>query len=180
MAADYSRIHRLLKIMTLVQGDPSWTVARLALECGKSERTVYRDIRMLIAAGIPIHFDEESKAYSIQRDFFMKSLELTLEESLAMLALAKYIGQDEQVPFTKPAVQAMAKVRNQLPLKIQKALDDLDQHMAVALAKAGPHDGCKDVYDRVQNAISKRLALKCRYESPSGQGRANKSFLLKP
>lgn len=34
MPADYGRIHRLLKIITLIQGKNDWTPKRLALELG--------------------------------------------------------------------------------------------------------------------------------------------------
>ena len=51
MAVDYSRIHRLLKILTLIQGSKGWTPKRLALECGTTERTIYRDMKMLEVRG---------------------------------------------------------------------------------------------------------------------------------
>src|SRR4051812_42768611 len=103
MAADYSRIHRLLKILTLIQGSKGWTAKTLATECHTTERTIYRDMKMLEGAGIPYFYDEEKKCYGVRRDFFMPPVQLTLDESLALASLAEHIGNKEQVAFTKPA-----------------------------------------------------------------------------
>ena len=103
MAVDYSRIHRLLKILTLIQGGQGWTCKRLAQECGTTQRTIYRDLSMLEGAGIPYFYDAERKSYGIRRDFFMAPVELTLDESLALTALAEHIGGREQIPFTRAA-----------------------------------------------------------------------------
>src|SRR3954466_16318294 len=88
MAADYSRVHRLLKILTLIQGGGGWTPRRLSQECGTTERTSYRDLKMREAAGIPYFFDEEIMRYAVRKDFFLPPVQLTLEESLALAALA--------------------------------------------------------------------------------------------
>src|SRR5687768_3817454 len=107
MAADYSRIHRLLKILTLIQGTKGWTPARLAAECGVTQRTIFRDLEMLEGAGIPYFFDPETKGYSVRGDFFMPPVQMTLEESLALSALAEHVGGGEQVPFLKAAARAI-------------------------------------------------------------------------
>lgn len=183
MAADYSRIHRLLKILTLIQGGDGWTSKRLAQECGTTERTIYRDLTMIQGAGIPYFYDEQRKCYAIRRDFFMPPVELTLEESLSLAALAEHIGGREQVPFTRAAAKAIAKIRGQLPPAIRKELDQIEAHVAIQLAAAASPESTEDVYNRVQKALSTKRALLCRYESVSGarkNGRNNGEFLLEP
>ncbi len=99
MPADYGRIHRLLKIITLFQGRNDWTPKRQALELRITERSVYRDLKMLPGANIPHSFDKEAGGYVMGREFFMPAVSLTLEESLALVALAEQVG--EQVPFIR-------------------------------------------------------------------------------
>src|SRR3954462_14997426 len=106
MAADYTRIHRLLRILTLIQGEKGWSAKRLALECGTTERNIYRDMKMLEGAGIPYFYDDESKGYAVRRVFFMPAVSLTQDESLALIALGEHGGEKEQIPFTKPAGRA--------------------------------------------------------------------------
>ena len=70
MTEKYGRIHRLLKIITLIQAEKGWNAKRLAEVCQTSERNVYRDMQMLQGAGIPYYHDEETNGYRIRRDFF--------------------------------------------------------------------------------------------------------------
>lgn len=48
-----------------------------------AERTVYRDIERLRNAGVPIDFDDQTRGYAIRRDFFLRPIDLTLDEALA-------------------------------------------------------------------------------------------------
>jgi len=62
-------------------------------------------------------------------------------------------------------------------------VDLLDDHVAIDLARAGPHEGIADVYELVRAAIRKGCALRCRYESieRSVNGRADgDEFLFQP
>lgn len=166
MAADYSRIHRLLRILTLIQGDHTWTASRLSLECGVTERTIYRDLKMLEGAGIPYFFDDDAGGYRIRRDFFMPPVELTLDESLAIVALGEHIGGREQIPLTRAAARAIEKVRCQLPPHVSDQLESVDPYVSIDLAASGPDsESIRDVYDAVRVAIASRRALSCEYMS---------------
>jgi proteasome accessory factor B len=183
MAADYSRIHRLLKILTLIQGSKGWTTKRLSLECGVTERTIYRDLTMLEGAGIPYFFDEESGGYAVRRDFFMPPVQLTLDETLALAALAEHIGGKEQVPFTKAAGKAITKIRSLLPPSIRTELEQIEDRVQIKLAAANPPEAAADVYEIVRTALSKKLVLRCQYDSASSnsdKSRTDEVFLFKP
>ena len=186
MAADYGRIHRLLKVLTLIQGEAGWTAKRLALECSTTERNIYRDLKMLEGAGVPYFFDKEAGGYAIRRDFFMPPVSLTLEESLALVALAQHVGGDEQIPFLKPAEKAIAKVRCAMPAAVQQELTKLDDHVAIKLAASMPPEGMADVYQTVRQALTTGKALLCQYDSLSKEpnnGSVEKKaakFLFKP
>ena len=180
MAADYSRIHRLLKILTLIQGEQGWTAARLALECGTTQRTVYRDLKMLDAAGIPCFFDEDTKGYSVRRDFFLPPVQLEFDEALALLALAQHIGGAEQVPHTQAAARAISKIRGQLPAKVREELEQIEDHVQMKLAAAMPPESSQDVYQTVRQALAAKRALSCEYESASRDSADGQRFLLHP
>jgi proteasome accessory factor B len=183
MAADYSRIHRLLKILTLIQGSQGWTPARLALECGTTERTIFRDMKMLEGAGIPYFFDKETRGYGIRADFFMPPVQLTLDESLALAALAEHVGEQEQVPFTRPAGRAISKIRGILPRSIRGELERIDGQIAIKLAAASAPEAAADVYETMRAALARRVCVRCEYESVNtGKGGAKKAraFTFRP
>lgn len=175
MAADYSRVHRLLKILTLIQGGGGggWTPRRLAHECGTTERTIYRDLKMLEGAGIPYFFDDEKKTYAVRKDFFLPPVQLTLEEALALTALAEQVGGKEQVPFTDAAARGIAKVRGQLPSSIRDEVEKIESNISIRLAAANPPEAAADVYAVVRFALSQRHALRCEHESIAGNAKNN-------
>lgn len=143
-------------------------------------RTIYRDMKALEGAGIPYFYDEQNPGYCVHRNFFMPPVQMTLDESLALIALAEHIGGKEQIPLTKPAARAITKVRGTLPPTIRKQLADIDQHVNIKLAKAGPHDGIADVYEAVRLAIARRKPLRCRYESLDPSRDKNEVFRFDP
>ena len=179
MAADYSRIHRLLKILTLIQGSKGWTAKTLASECRTTERTIYRDMKMLEGAGIPYFYDEQAKCYAIHRDFFMPPVQLTLEETLALSALAEHVGGQEQVPFTTAAARAISKIRGQLPPSIRRELEQIEEHVAIKLAAANPPECSADVYETMRRALIQKRALRCQYDG-LGQNKPIRPFLFQP
>ena len=180
MAVDYSRIHRLLKILMHIQGEKGWTARRLATECQTTERNIYRDMKMLEGAGVPYSFDKETNGYIVHRDFFMPAVEMTLEETLALLALAERIGGDEQVPFTKAAAKAISKIRCNLSPAIQQELKQVEDHVAIRLAAISQPQGTEDVYQLMRRALAQRHVLECRYESVNSGGRDSEQFRFRP
>lgn len=170
MAGDYKRIHRLLEIITRIQADHTWNAKRLAAHFNVTERSIYRDFEVLEQIGVPYYFDEQTGGYRIRRDFFLSPVELTLDESLALIALGEQVAQKEQIPFMQPAAKAIAKVRGQLPSKLREPLEMMHGATDIHLAAAGSSDGVADVYELVRRAIATRRMLRCSYESLDARG----------
>jgi predicted DNA-binding transcriptional regulator YafY len=60
------RLARVLRVLELIQGPGPWTARRLADELECSERTIYRDLQTLAAAGVPWYFDDLSQGYRVR------------------------------------------------------------------------------------------------------------------
>lgn len=168
MAARYTRVHRLLRILTLIQSGPGWGPQRLADECAVTVRTIHRDMDELKAVGVPWTFDASSKGYVIDRAFFLPPVHLTLDEALALVALCEEVARNEQIPLLRPAWRAVVKLRSQLPESTRKQLAELGRFIAIRTARSMAGDDVADVYDKVQAAIESRSRLRCRYESNTG------------
>ena len=54
-----------MEIIGLLQAGRGFNANALALECGVSRRTIFRDIDVLRQAGIPVEFDEQRQRYFI-------------------------------------------------------------------------------------------------------------------
>ncbi len=72
-----ARFARLIRITRLVLGNGRWGPDDLAEEVECSTRTIYRDVEILSAAGIPITFDKAKQAYSVQPGFRFSGLDPT-------------------------------------------------------------------------------------------------------
>ncbi|MFT3785858.1 MAG: WYL domain-containing protein [Tepidisphaeraceae bacterium] len=179
MGREYSRIHRLLHLMRLVQARSDLGADDLARCLEVSTRQIFRDIDTLSMSGVPCTFDKETNGYRIARGFFMPPVELTLDEAMAMVVLMEQLPRDGQFPFVNTAGKVVEKIRCQLPQAIVDGLEPLDGNVRVDLARGMADDSPREVYDDMRQAIATRRALRCRYESNSGD-RTPSEFQFKP
>lgn len=70
-----AKFARLIRIARLVTGNGRWGPEDLAREVECSERTIYRDIEVLSAAGIPVFFDKSIRAYRVPDGFRFSGLD---------------------------------------------------------------------------------------------------------
>jgi proteasome accessory factor B len=164
MGKRYTRVHRLLQIISLLQSKRGLKPCDLARLCETHIRTIYRDIDSINAAGIPCGMDKESEGYTIGRGYFMPPVDLTADEAMALVALAEQVSRPANIPFMRTAIRAVEKIRSQLPAKLIDAIGPLDDRVQVALARTMADDSPREVYDRIRTAIATKRAVRCRYE----------------
>lgn len=176
----YTRVHRLLRLITLIQGSAHLNAAKLADICSTSERNIYRDLKEFEGAGVPISFDKETGGYSLRRDFFLRPVDFTLEEAMALVLLGREIGQTEQISHAAGAGKAIDKLLATLPSAIRDMVDELLPCMSIDLARIA-NEPTADIYTRIRQAITDKRALQCKYESPSQNGKGDaRTFRFDP
>ncbi|MBO8173093.1 MAG: transcriptional regulator [Bacillaceae bacterium] len=89
------RVIRLLRIINLVQAFPGIKARELAEKCEAAERTIYRDLELLSAAGIPITTLGHGKGYGFTGDFSMYPLDWNEQEAIAFSMLPSIFDQIE-------------------------------------------------------------------------------------
>lgn len=173
MAKIYTRVHRLLRLVNVIQSRRGLKMADLVRLCEMHERTIYRDIETLNASGVPCSFDRESDGYRLAPGFFMPPIEVTFEEAMAVVALLDDVGDGAQIPFLGMASRVGEKLRAQLSPAVLEAIEPVDDCVKIDLARSAADDSCRDVYDDMRNAISSRRVLVCTYESAKGRSAGN-------
>lgn len=120
------RAERLYALVDLLRGSRRpLSAARLSEEFEVSKRTIERDIQSLQLAGVPIYADHgASGGYSILREHSLPPLNLTVPESLAVLA---GLGLLETSPYGAAARRARAKV---LAISREEQLAPVDEALA--------------------------------------------------
>lgn len=163
---DISRLHRVLKIITLLQTRRHWGPEELARELEVSRRTVYRDLNMLELAGIPFYFDRGQGGYTIHETYWLPAINLTLDEALSLVALAEVSsGSGAAVPMMEKAVDAVRKIESRLPLGIRAAVGQLSQHIAVRRTPQARHEKLEPIYDTARKAAAVQETVRGRYIS---------------
>ncbi|MDD4888962.1 MAG: YafY family protein [Phycisphaerae bacterium] len=157
-----SRVHRLLRVITLLRAQRAPTVADLAEQLEVSRRTVFRDLNMLELAGVPYYHDASSGGYRIANTFFLPPVNLTLDEALALMTVA---SQSRQLPLHELTEQASAKIESVLPRTMQAELRRAMQGIRVDWPAQARHKTVTERFDVLQRAIVEHRKLRLTYVS---------------
>jgi proteasome accessory factor B len=162
---DISRLHRVLKIITLLQTRRYYSVKDLADELEVSTRTVYRDLNMLELAGVPFYYDRSRQGYVIHQTYWLPPINLDLEEALSLIVLAAGSESESRVPLMRKACNAARKIESQLPLTIRAAVGQATAGLAIRRSPVARHEGLEGIHQMVREAVVRRHVLRGKYIS---------------
>src|SRR5690606_12965441 len=104
-----NRIDRLTAILVQLQSKKVVTAQEIANRFEISLRTVYRDVRALEDAGVPIGA-EAGKGYFIMEGYHLPPVMFTQQEANALVLGAKLIEGQTDVSIKKNFTEAMLKI----------------------------------------------------------------------
>lgn len=107
---DTKRIPRLTAIITFLQTKRLLTATELASKFSVSVRTIYRDIRSLEQAGIPI-ITEEGKGYSLMEHYNLPPVMFTENQASALILAEQLVLKNKDGSFVKDYVEAIDKIK---------------------------------------------------------------------
>ena len=165
-----NRIDRLTAILIQLQSKRLITAQEVAERFDISIRTVYRDIRALEEAGVPIGA-EAGKGYFIMEGYHLPPVMFTREEASAMLLGSKILEKQSDQTIKENFDNALLKIKAVLKFQEKDHLENLEDHIAVlSIPKMGNTDFSNNFLSEIQNAIVNRETLKFDYFSNySGQ-----------
>jgi predicted DNA-binding transcriptional regulator YafY len=104
------RLVRLTAIVTQLQSKRIVTAAQIAAKFSISIRTVYRDIKALQQADIPV-CTEEGKGYSIMEGFRLPPVMFTESEANALITAEQLIAKNKDASLVHDYTEAVAKIK---------------------------------------------------------------------
>lgn len=104
---------RLYDIVQVLRDGRLHTAAELGQRLGVSTRTIWRDMEMLAATGLPVT-GERGLGYILRSPLMLPPLMLTPEELEALVEGLRHVGQDGN-PRAKAAKSLLYKVTTLLP-----------------------------------------------------------------
>ena len=157
------KLWRLLTILTLVQGGQRVRARDLAEHCEVTERTIYRDIEALTAAGIPIYFDQDG--YRLTDGFLLKPLHLSVPEAVALTVAANTLMKQEGTHYRVAAQGALDKINAVLPEGARRLADEAGSRIRIDLRAFQAPSARDDILEVLEQAVFHRQRCQMTYFS---------------
>ncbi len=163
-----NRIDRLTAILIQLQSQRIIRAQTIANRFGISLRTVYRDVRALEAAGVPIG-SEAGIGYFLADGYRLPPVLFTPDEARALLTAGKLVTTLTDASVQQPYDDALYKIKSVLTRNDQDMLEDLQTKMHVMTPPSNNRPA--DIHlKKIQEALVNRQVVRMQYFSPgSGQ-----------
>jgi predicted DNA-binding transcriptional regulator YafY len=123
---DTKRLSRLTAILTQLQTKRLITATELADKFAVSVRTIYRDIRALEQAGVPIT-TEEGKGYTLMEGYRIPPVMFTEAQANALIIAEQLVLKNKDTSFIKDYTEAVDKIKSVLNYTIKVKADLLSE-----------------------------------------------------
>lgn len=107
---DTKRLSRLVAILTQLQTKRILTSSKLAEKFGVSVRTIYRDIRALEEAGVPI-LTEDGKGYTLMEGYKIPPVMFSENEANALILAEQLVLKAKDASLIKDYSEAIDKIK---------------------------------------------------------------------
>ncbi|MDN5201893.1 YafY family protein [Fulvivirgaceae bacterium BMA10] len=160
-----NRIDRLSAILIQLQSKKVITAQEIADRFDISLRTVYRDIRALEGAGVPIGA-EAGKGYFIMEGYHLPPVMFTREEASAVLLGGKLIEKHSDESVKMHFNDALLKIKSVLKFSEKDYLEHLEDYIEVFhLPKPKQNLFPNNFLSDIQDALVRKKVLKFDYYS---------------
>lgn len=157
-----NRIDRVSAILIHLQTKKFVTAEEIANRFEISKRTVYRDLKALEEAGVPLGA-EPGKGYYLVDGYHLPPVMFTHEEASAMLTAEKMVEKLTDRSVSENFLSAMMKIRSVLPEKEKQYISDLNSNIEVLynMKTEFPNNYMSDI----QFALAHKQTLTIDYKS---------------
>lgn len=145
------------------------TAAALAAELETSQRTVYRDVAVLVGQRVPIR-GEAGTGYVLEKGFDLPPLMLTPDEIEVAVLGAQWVAARADPALAKAAQDLIAKIGAAVP-------EHLRPHVLEPAGAAPPARALADGLDMARLRSSIRAGRKVRLHYADEQGRATERMV---
>ncbi|MFV9550577.1 helix-turn-helix transcriptional regulator [Algibacter sp. PT7-4] len=125
-----SQLSRLISILTLLKSKRLLTATELALKFNVSIRTIYRDIRKLEEAGVPIT-TLEGRGYSLMEGYQVAPVQFTEKQANALITAQHIINQSKDASFITDFNEALVKIKSVFKSSVQVKSELLNDKIRV-------------------------------------------------
>lgn len=160
-----NRIDRLTAILIQLQGKPRVPIDELEERFEVSRRTIFRDIKSLMEAGVPIGGDA-GEGYFIVDGYHLPPVVFNKEEAAALLTGAKLLEKNADSQLARSFSEAMFKIKAVLRYKDKEFLNNLENTISVIGSPMTVVHGFPESHlSDIQLALASRKVISINYYS---------------
>lgn len=158
------RLNRLVAITLRLQSRRVVRAEDLAEDFGISVRTIYRDLRALEEAGLPI-YAEAGKGYSLVEGYHLPPVMFTQQEAAALFLGGEFTERLTDESLRGHARSALMKIRAVLPPERKEFLERVGKATAVHIPAPQPTFAPHAHLTLIQEAIAHRTVVEIAYQN---------------
>jgi len=159
-----SRLSRLIAILTQLQSKRLLTSTEVAQKFNVSVRTVYRDIKALEQAGVPI-ITEDGRGYSLMDGYRLPPIMFTESEANAFITAEKLVLLNTDTSLTKNYIEGVTKIKSVLRTHAKDKAGLLSKR--VAFEQNPDNKIVSNFLSTIQIALTNFGVIKIEYYSPN-------------
>lgn len=125
-----SQLARLIQLLTLLRSKRILTATELSEKFEVSVRTVYRDIRKLEEAGVPI-YTIEGKGYSLMDGYTVAPVQFSEKQANALVTAQRLVQGTRDTSLVNDFEDAMTKIKSVFRSSIQEKSERLSSNIVV-------------------------------------------------
>ena len=158
-----NRLDRLTSILIQLQSKRIVRASEIAERFEISLRTVYRDIRSLEFAGIPI-LSEPGIGYSLMKDYRLPPVQFTTDEAIAFFTADKIMSKIANRQTRNDFISGLYKIKAVLSPKEKELLEDANHHISIIENQYIEDQSTANVSEILKAIIDKNI-LRIKYFS---------------
>jgi predicted DNA-binding transcriptional regulator YafY len=158
-----NRLDRLTAILIQLQSKRIVKAQEIADRFEISLRTVYRDVRTLELAGIPL-MSEAGIGYSLMKDYRLPPVQFTKDEAMAFFTADKILAKLGDPQTRKNFESGLYKIKSVLNHQEKELLDDANQYISIVENQYVEDSSVVKISEILQAIIDKNV-LNIRYFS---------------
>lgn len=161
---------RQLALVLELQAGPWLRAADLAATFDVSTRTIYRDMEVLVAAGVPV-VAVPGKGYRLNEGYFLPPLTLTTDEAVLVLLGTEHAADRLGTSYRAAALSVQTKVERILPDRLRGEVATLRNSLRFVPVNAFEDPAERAVLHGLRDALAGQQAVRFTYaERAAGDG----------
>src|SRR4029450_13796119 len=160
-----NRIDRLAAILIQLQSRPLVKAQDIAEKFSISLRTVYRDVKALEEAGVPV-IGESGAGYRLLDGYKLPPVMFNMDAATALLTASKLVQSKTDAGISKHYTAALDKIRAILRHSEKNHIEEIDNHIAVMAHPAIVYQPQAELYlQSILKAIGSSSVIEINYVS---------------